>query len=168
MENTLLSTSMEGLRPKLAAKANGSSGNIDGHRLPYKPSQSSKPRNILKCSSLFSLSILPEPVRGGPRKENLQNFLWSRKTSSHDPVAIFFVFQGKTSCKTPSIILHFKCASYSVVTRKKRQNTNPHLDGNFFVDRFGLGILRDGCLSLCLSGLLRLCLCFSVFAWTLF
>ena len=94
---------------------------------------------------LFSLSILPQAMRGGPRGENLQNFLWSgKKYLVTDPAAIFFVFQVNISCKTTSIILYFKYASFSVVTRKKRQNTNPHPEGNFFVDRFGLGILRDG------------------------
>ena len=83
-------------------------------------------------------------MRGGPRGENLQNFLWSRKKNLViDPAAIFFVFQVNISCKTTSIILYFKYASFSVVTRKKRQNTNHHPDGNFFVDRFRLGILRD-------------------------
>ena len=79
MKNTLSSTSMEGFRLKLAGKAKGSSRNIDAYRLPSKPSQSFKPRNILKRFSLFSVSILPEPVRGGPRVENLQNVLCSRK-----------------------------------------------------------------------------------------
>ena len=83
-------------------------------------------------------------MRGGPRGENLQNFLWSRKKPLvTDLAAIFFVFQVNISCKTTSIILYFKYASLSVVTRKKGQNTNPHPDGNFFDDRFGLGILRD-------------------------
>ena len=59
-----------------------------------------------------------------------------------DPAAIFFVFQVNISCKTTSIILYFTYASFSVLTRKKRQNTN-HPDGNFFVDCFGLAILRD-------------------------
>ena len=66
-----------------------------------------------------------------------------RKTSCHDPTAIVFVFQVTISCKTPSIILYFKYAPYIVVRRKKLQNTNPHPDGSFFVDCFGLGILRE-------------------------
>ena len=144
MENTLPSTFIEGFRPKLAVKTKGSSRNIDAYRYLSKPSRSFKPRNILTCGFLFSLSILPEPVRGGPRRENLQNFLWSRKKLlSPIPPPSFFVFQVNISCKTTSIILYFKYASFSVVTRRKRQNTNPHPDGNFFDDRFGLGILRD-------------------------
>ena len=144
MKNALPSTSMEGFRPKQAGKAKASSRNIDAYRLSSKKSQSFKPRNILKCGGLFSPSILPEPVRGGPRVENLQDFLCSPKNTCHGSCRHLFVFEVKISCKTPSIILYFKYASYSVVTRKKRQNTNPHPDRNFFVDRFGLGILRDG------------------------
>ena len=34
-------------------------------------------------------------------------------------------------------------ASFTSVMAKKRQNTNPYPDGNFFVDLNGLGILRD-------------------------
>ena len=82
---------------------------------------------------------------GRPARRKLTEFLVkSKETLVTDPAAIFFVFQVNISCKTTSIILYFKYASFSVVTRKKRQNTNPHPDGNFFDDRFGLGILRDG------------------------
>ena len=81
---------------------------------------------------------------GRPARRKLTELLVkSKKTLVTDPAAIFFVFQVNISCKTTSIILYFKYASFSVVTRKKRQNTNPHPDGNFFDDRFGLGILRD-------------------------
>ena len=34
-------------------------------------------------------------------------------------------------------------ASFTSVMAKKRQNTNPYPDGNFFVDLNGLGILRN-------------------------
>ena len=82
---------------------------------------------------------------GRPARRKLTELLVkSKKTLVTEPAAIFFVFQVNISCKTTSIILYFKYASFSVVTRKKRQNTNPHPDGNFFDDRFGLGILRDG------------------------
>ena len=82
---------------------------------------------------------------GRPARRKLTELLVkSKKSLDTDPAAIFFVFQVNISCKTTSIILYFKYASFSVVTRKKRQNTNPHPDGNFFDDRFGLGILRDG------------------------
>ena len=81
---------------------------------------------------------------GRPARRKLTELLVkSKKTLVTNPAAIFFVFQVNISCKTTSIILYFKYASFSVVTRKKRQNTNPHPDGNFFDDRFGLGILRD-------------------------
>ena len=81
---------------------------------------------------------------GRPARRKLTELLVkSKKTLVTEPAAIFFVFQVNISCKTTSIILYFKYASFSVVTRKKRQNTNPHPDGNFFDDRFGLGILRD-------------------------
>ena len=81
---------------------------------------------------------------GRPARRKLTELLVkSKKTLVTDPAAIFLVFQVNISCKTTSIILYFKYASFSVVTRKKRQNTNPHPDGNFFDDRFGLGILRD-------------------------
>ena len=81
---------------------------------------------------------------GRPARRKLTELLVkSKKTLVTEPTAIFFVFQVNISCKTTSIILYFKYASFSVVTRKKRQNTNPHPDGNFFDDRFGLGILRD-------------------------
>ena len=81
---------------------------------------------------------------GRPARRKLTEVLVkSKKNIVTDPAAIFFVFQVNISCKTTSIILYFKYASFSVVTRKKRQNTNPHPDGNFFVDRFGLGILHD-------------------------
>ena len=82
---------------------------------------------------------------GRPARRKLTELLMkSKKTFVTEPAAIFFVFQVNISCKTTFIILYFKYASFSVVTRKKRQNTNPHPDGNFFDDRFGLGILRDG------------------------
>ena len=81
---------------------------------------------------------------GRPARRKLTELLVkSKKTLVTDPAAIFFVFQVNISCKTTSIILYFKYASFSVVTRKKRQSTNPHPDGNFFDHRFGLGILRD-------------------------
>ena len=81
---------------------------------------------------------------GRPARRKLTELLVkSKKTLVTEPAPIFFVFQVNISCKTTSIILYFKYASFSVVTRKKRQNTNPHPDGNFFDDRFGLGILRD-------------------------
>ena len=81
---------------------------------------------------------------GRPARRKLTELLVkSKKTLVTEPAAIFFVFQVNISCKTTSIILYFKYASFSVVTRKKRQNTNPHPDGNFFDDLFGLGILRD-------------------------
>ena len=95
---------------------------------------------------LFVFSINFARTREGrPARRKLTELLVkSKKTLVTDPAAIFFVFQVNISCKTTSIILYFKYASFSVVTRKKRQNTNPHPDGNFFDDRFGLGILRDG------------------------
>ena len=77
------------------------------------------------------------------RRKLTELLVKSKKYLVTDPAAIFFVFQVNISCKTTSIILYFKYASFSVDKRKKRQNTNPHPDGNFFVDRFGLGILRD-------------------------
>ena len=81
---------------------------------------------------------------GRPARRKLTELLVkSKKTLVTEPAAIFFVFQVNISCKTTSIILYFKYAAFSVVTRKKRQNTNPHPDGIFFDDRFGLGILRD-------------------------
>ena len=81
---------------------------------------------------------------GRPARRKLTELLVkSKKTLVTDPAAIFFVFQVNISCKTTSLILYCKYASFSVVTRKKRQNTNPHPDGNFFDDRFRLGILRD-------------------------
>ena len=87
---------------------------------------------------------------GRPARRKLTELLVkSKKTLVTEPAAIFFVFQVNISCKTTSIILYFKYASFSVVTRKKRQNTNPHPDGNFFDDRFGLGILRDVIFSSC-------------------
>ena len=83
---------------------------------------------------------------GRPARRKLTELLVkSKKTLVAEPAAIFFVFQVNISCKTTSIILYFKYASFSVVTKKKRQNTNPHPDGNFFDDLFGLGILRDEC-----------------------
>ena len=81
---------------------------------------------------------------GRPARRKLTELLVkSKNILSPIPPPSFFVFGVKISCKTTSITLYFKYASFSVVTRKKRQNTNPHPDGNFFVDRFGLGILRD-------------------------
>ena len=81
---------------------------------------------------------------GRPARRKLTELLVKSKESLvTDPATILFVFQVNISCKNTSIILYFKYASFSVVTRKKRQNTNPHPNGNFFVDRFGLGILRD-------------------------
>ena len=90
---------------------------------------------------------------GRPARRKLTELLVkSKKTLVTEPAAIFFVFQVNISCKTTSIILYFKYASFSVVTRKKRQNTNPHPDGNFFDDRFGLGILRDAVYWLAMQG----------------
>ena len=92
---------------------------------------------------VFSINFV-RTREGRPARRKLTELLVkSKKTLVTDPAAIFFVFQVNISCKTTSIILYFKYASFSVVTRKKRQNTNPHPDGNFFDDRFGLGILRD-------------------------
>ena len=99
---------------------------------------------------------------GRPARRKLTELLVkSKKTLVTEPAAIFFFFQVNISCKTTSIILYFKYASFSVVTRKKRQNTNPHPDGNFFDDRFGLGILRDVdlLLSFFVCHLIRLFLC---------
>ena len=92
---------------------------------------------------VFSINFA-RTLEGRPARRKLTELLVkSKKYLFTDPAAIFFVFQLNISCKTTSIILYFKYASFSVVTRKKRQNTNPHPDGNFFGDRFGLGILRD-------------------------
>ena len=97
----------------------------------------------------FVLSInFAGTSEGRPARRKLTELLVkSKKYLVIDSAAIFFVFQVNISCKTTSIILYFKYASFSVVTRKKRQNTNPHPDGNFFVDRFGLGILCDVCMT---------------------
>ena len=95
------------------------------------------------CFFVFSINFA-RTREGRPARRKLTELLVkSKKTLVTEPAAIFFVFQVNISCKTTSIILYFKYASFSVVTRKKRQNTNPHPDGNFFDDRFGLGILRD-------------------------
>ena len=92
---------------------------------------------------VFSINFAPTREGRPARRKLTELLVKSKKYLVTDPAAIFFVFQVNISCKTTSIILYFKYASFSVVTRKKRQNTNPHPDGNFFVDRFGLGILRD-------------------------
>ena len=93
------------------------------------------------CFFVFSINFA-RTREGRPARRKLTELLVkSKKTLVTEPAAI--VFQVNISCKTTSIILYFKYASFSVVTRKKRQNTNPHPDGNFFDDRFGLGILRD-------------------------
>ena len=73
---------------------------------------------------------------GRPARRKLTELLVkSKKTLVTDPAAIFFVFYPFLCFN--SSMLHL------VWSRKKRQNTNPHPDGNFFDDRFGLGILRD-------------------------
>ena len=94
---------------------------------------------------LFVFSInFAQTREGRPARRKLTELLVkSEKNLVTDSAAIFFVFQVNISCKTTSIILYFKYASFSVITRMKRQNTNPLPEGNFFVDRFGLGILRD-------------------------
>ena len=130
MENNLPSTSLEGFMSKLAAKANDkySSRNIDAYGLLSTPSQSFKPRNIQIKTFFFVFSFnLAEPLKKTCRT--------SCEVEEHlvtDPGAIFFVFEVKNSYKTPSIIPYFKYASYRVVTKKKRQNTNPHRDGILF------------------------------------
>ena len=161
MKNTLASTSMEGFRPKLAGKAKGGSRNIDTYRLPSKPSQTFKPRNILKCGSLLSLSILSEPVRGGPRIENLQNFLWSRKDTCHGSCRHLFLF-FKSRFHVKLRLLSFTSSMLHIVWSRERYGktltptrTHLHPDGNFFVDRFGLGILRDGSTLACVAGVKR-------------
>ena len=81
---------------------------------------------------------------GRPARRKLTELLVkSKKNLVTDPPPSFLFFKSIFHVRTTSIILYFKYASFSVVTRKKRQNTNPHPDGNFFDDRFGLGILRD-------------------------
>ena len=92
---------------------------------------------------VFSINFARTREGRPARKKLTELLVKSKKTLVTEPAAIFFVFQVNISCKTTSIILYFKYASFSVVTRKKRQNTNPHPDGNFFDVRFGLGILRD-------------------------
>ena len=92
---------------------------------------------------VFSINFARTREGRPARRKLTERLVKSKKTLVTEPAAIFFVFQVNISCKTTSIILYFKYASFSVVTRKKRQNTNPHPDGNFFDDRFGLGILRD-------------------------
>ena len=85
---------------------------------------------------VFSINF-PRTREGRPARRKLTELLVkSKENLVTDPAAIFFVFQVNISCKTTSIILYFKYASFSVVTRKKRQNTHP--DGNFFDDRFGI------------------------------
>ena len=92
---------------------------------------------------VFSINFARTREGRPARRKLTELHVKSKKYLVTDPAAIVFVFQVNISCKTTSIILYFKYASFSVVTRKKRQNTNPHPDGNFFVDHFGLGILRD-------------------------
>ena len=92
---------------------------------------------------VFSINFARTREGRPARRKLTERLVKSKKTLVTEPAAIFFVFQVNVSCKTTSIILYFKYASFSVVRRKKRQNTNPHPDGNFFDDRFGLGILRD-------------------------
>ena len=96
------------------------------------------------CFFVFSIKFARTREGRPARRKLTELIVKSKKNPVTDPAAILFVFQVNISCKTTSIILYFKYASFSVASRKKRQNTNPHPDGNFFVDRFGLGILRDG------------------------
>ena len=96
--------------------------------------------------SVLSINFARTREARPTRRELTERLVKSEKKTLLSPIPppSFFVFQVNISCKTTSIILYFKYASFSVVTRKKRQNANPHPDGNFFDDRFGLGILRDG------------------------
>ena len=141
MKNTLPSISMEGFRPKLAGKAKGSSRKYWRLSLAFQTITVFLTKEHPKMRFFVFSFNFAWTREGWPTRRTLTERLVKSKKSwlVTDPAAICFVFQVKISCKTPSIILYFKYASYSVVTRKKRQNTNPHPDENFCVDRFGTG-----------------------------
>ena len=42
------------------------------------------------------------------------------------------------------LVVFTSCMLHLEVSRQKKQNTNPHPDGNIFLDLSGLGNLRDG------------------------
>ena len=63
--------------------------------LPLKPSQSFKPRIVIKTGFFFvCLWIWPEPVRGSQREENLQktSLKARKKFSAFRPPSFFFFF----------------------------------------------------------------------------
>ena len=94
---------------------------------------------------LRRLCIKPEPVRGGPREGKIQKTSFKVvKNFSRIGAAIFCSSKLVSSTARLFGSVYFMYSSYSNATEKERHNTNPLTDGIFFVDRTGLGILRDG------------------------
>ena len=90
------------------------------------------------CSSLWTSRSWLNFSR---RKFRLGNVLDSQNKifATRSPSFLFYKLVSSTLwpfCR--SLLMYVRS-----VTPKKRQNTNPHLDGKFFVDLIGLGILRD-------------------------
>ena len=137
MENTLPSTSMERFRPKLAAKAKGSSKNINGYRLPSKPSKSFKPRIILKCVFFVFSFNFARAREGKPARRKLTELLVKSKkilVTILPPSVLFF----KSRFHVRLRLLSFTSSMLHIVWSRKRNDKTltPTLTGFFFVDRF--------------------------------
>ena len=67
---------------------------------------------------------------------------WKDKKNFRDSAAIFLIL---TTCFQHSltILLFFTHVCQTVTAKKHGKTPAPHLDGKFFVDLVGLGILRD-------------------------
>ena len=84
----------ERLQPKFAQIANGTTWYRDISRLPLKPPQYFKPKNVIETGFFVFLWILPKPVRGSQHEENFQKTSLKDKKILRVSAAIFFIFSN--------------------------------------------------------------------------
>ena len=121
----------ERLQPKFAQIANGTTWYRDISRLPLKPPQSFKPKNVIKTGFFVFLWIWPKPVRGSQHEENFQ------KTSLKDKKILrgrhlFYFFKLVSSSSWPFCCFYIMYASFRSVTVKNSKILTP--TRRFFVE----------------------------------
>ena len=123
----------ERLQPKFAQIANGTTWYRDISRLPLKPPQSFKPKNVIETGFFVFLWIWPKPVRGSQREENFQKTsLKDKKNSPRFGRHLFYFFKLVSSSPWPFCCFYIMYASFRSVTVKNSKILTP--TRRFFVD----------------------------------
>ena len=135
---------LQRLKPKFAEIVKGTTWNRYIPCLSLKPPKSFKPCNTIKTGFLVSFEFDVNSWGVGNETKTSRKRLGKPKKFLSDSGHHLCYFSNLFPVLFDRFVVFTSCMLHLEVSRQKRENTNPHLDGKFFVDLNGLGILRNG------------------------